>query len=352
MSGQNANAMSMLNQSAPQNAQEGFPKFDRLPLELQSMIWREAMPPYGVYTVLMLGREEPMPQQPPAPAPMRFRAVYRLEPVPRDQQGVELRTRLETMRAIQRVSSEAASEVEIAFPTTIDCTGGKLRFNADHEILSLSDLQCLLGNGLLERFARYTQGAIVFKDDWHRIPRGMLFNNAKLWWSFNVLGPWFTGHGQFVRPALEGFMTFLADCTNLRFMGFMYDTACDHVPYFDELHLAFLSSQYNFRRSCRFAPMMHGSFYERYWQRPFWRIRAVIDGIMGLEALVNGLPPGMQAPNGSQGMVFGRQELQHLRFQAALPISAELRKQMYDRLSEQLRPQQMAEAQDGGTGSS
>lgn len=62
-----------------------------------------------------------MPQQPPAPAPMAVRVVYHLEPVPRDQQDDELRTRLDTMRAIQGVSSEAAHEVQRAFPTTIEC---------------------------------------------------------------------------------------------------------------------------------------------------------------------------------------------------------------------------------------
>lgn len=352
MSGQNANAMSMLNQPASQIAKEGFPKFMQLPFELRSMIWKEAMPPYGFFTVLMLGREEPMPQQPPAPAPMQFRAVYRLEPVPHDQQDDELRTRLATMRAIQGVSTEAASEVEIAFPTTIDCTGGKLRFNANHDTLSLSDLQCYLGRGFLQRFARYSQGALVFKDDWHKIPGAMLFNNSKLWGSFNVLKPWFRTPTPSELRAMEGFMTFLADCTNLRIMGFMHDTPDDYLAYFHQQWLALPAFQHTSRRSCRFAPKMRGSFYDRYWERPSWTIHHFINGVMGLEALVHGLSPGVEATIGSQEMRFGRQELQHLHFLAALPASPQLVSLLRDLFAEKLRRPESAEAQNGGTGSS
>lgn len=347
MSGQNAIAMSMLNQSASQIAKEGFPKFDRLPFELRSMIWKEAMPPYGFYTVLMLGREEPMPQQPPAPAPMRFRAVYRLEPVPHDQQDEALKTRLATMRAIQRVSTEAASEVEIAFPTTIDCTGGKLRFNADHDTLSLSDLQCHLQRGFIQRFARYTQGAVVFKDDWHKIPQAMLFNNASLWIPFNVLFPWLFP-GSSVIPSLEGFMTFLADCANLRITGFMYATAFEQSSYFDGLETALLDPQHNFPECCRIAPIMRGSFYQSYWRGSSWPIHFLIAGSKGLEALVSGVPPEKQVPAWSQSMRFGRQELQHLRIQAAVPMSPEV----LDRLSRMSALRESTGAQDGGTASS
>lgn len=367
MSGQDANAMRMLNQSVEdtklslsmlnkspsQIAKEGFPKFSQLPFEIRSMIWKEAMPPYGFYTVLMLGREEPMPQQPPAPAPMRFRAVYRLEPVPSDQQDHKLQKRLATMRAIQRVSTEAASEVEIAFPTTIDCTGGKLRFNAVHDTLSLSDLQYYLGSSFLYRFARYTHGSIVFKDDWHKIPRAMMFNNAMLWRAFNILSPWFSFPGPTQFLALEGFMTFLADCTNLRIMGFMYDTGCDYLSYFNEDYLALLSCRYQCPKSCCFAPIMRGSFYRRHWQRPSsWSVQYLIEGVRGLEALIGGLPPGEQVPTGPQAMRFGRQELQHLRIQAALPVSNELLDKLYDKICGELESRKSKEARNGGTGSS
>lgn len=350
MSGQDANAMSRVDQSVEvaelspsrlndlvplttysnpvkslsQIAKEGFPKFMQLPFELRSMIWKEAMPPYGFFTVLMLGREEPMPQQPPAPAPMRFRAVYRLEPVPRDQQDDKLRTRLETMRAIQRVSTEAASEVEIAFPTTIDCTGGKLRFNAVHDTLGLSDLPCHLARGFLKRFARYSRGAIVFQDNWHKIPQAMLFDNEMLWSFFNILDPLPWGPpGSSALPGLEGFMTFLADCDNLRVTGFMYDAACEYSFHLNEPYLTILGTQYNFPECCRIAPIMRGSFYERYWRGPgpAWPIHMMIAGSKGLEAFIGGLPPGEQVPGWAQSMRFGRPELQHLRIQAAVPVS-------------------------------
>ncbi|POS74071.1 hypothetical protein DHEL01_v207530 [Diaporthe helianthi] len=159
---------------------EGVPQFKHLPPEIRSKIWQDALPPFGIYTVEMLGREEPMPQQPPAPTPMTFRVVFRLEPVPRDQQDDKLRTRLDTMRAIQSVCSEAAYEVQMCFPTTINCTGGKLRFNAIHDSLSLSDLRCPLGRNIVKRMNRYSQDGVVFADNWHKIPRTIIFNNRAL----------------------------------------------------------------------------------------------------------------------------------------------------------------------------
>ncbi|KAH8744491.1 hypothetical protein F5883DRAFT_589707 [Diaporthe sp. PMI_573] len=139
-----------------------FPKFRKLPDELRIKIWNEALPSYGTYTALLCGKEEPMPQQQSETAPLTFRVVYRLEPVPHEQQDEKLRMRLDTMRAIQHTSSEAAAEVKRAFPTTIDCTRGNLRFNAEHDILYLSDLQCHLRLRFIDRFKQYDMGAMIF----------------------------------------------------------------------------------------------------------------------------------------------------------------------------------------------
>jgi hypothetical protein len=308
-----------------QIAKDGFPKFKQLPSEIRSMIWRAAMQPYGIYTVLLLGREEPMPQQPAAPAPMVFRVVYRLEPVPRDQQDVEMQMRLDTMRAIQRANSEAASEVNSAFPTTINCTGGKLRFNAEHDSLSLSDLQCYLGGGFLQRFTRYTQGGVVFENDWHKIPRVMLFNNGRLWRSFNVVDGRLGAVGLSDSQALEGFMMFLTDCTNLRTTGFVYDRACEYPTALMEHHPAFLDIRHDPLSFSDLAPMMRGSFYERRWEgsssHPLQNFMA---GFKGLQAFVGGLPPGKGVTSQFQSMRFGRQELQHLLIKAVLPVCPRL----------------------------
>ncbi|KAK7727221.1 hypothetical protein SLS63_007272 [Diaporthe eres] len=235
-----------------QIAKEGFPKFRELPPELRLKVWEYAMPPYGFFTALMYGREEPIPQQPPPPAPMVFRLVYRLEPVPRDQQGDELRMRLDTMRAIQRTNSEAASEVQRAFPTTINCTGGKLRFNAEHDTLSLSNQQCKFALGFTLRFRRYSQGAMVFADNWHKIPRKMVFNSTRMWAALSWLTAWP------IPQYSEGFMEFLADCTGLKNFGFLYDKAChDSIPE----DLGWELFDYEGLRFCSPASIMEDSFY-------------------------------------------------------------------------------------------
>lgn len=307
-------------------AKEGFPKFKELPAELRSKVWQSAMPPYGIYTALMRGREEPRPQQPPPPAPMTFRLLYHLEPVPRDQQDDELRTRLHTMRAIQRTNSEAASEVQRAFPTTINCTDGKLRFNAEHDILSLSDKNCPFHMWICERFERYSQGAVVFADDWHKIPRRMVLSNRRLWSTLqsldfmprfykcsrlNALGN--PPHSEFV----EGFVKFLTDCTGLKSFGFIFSQLW-HATSPGPQDLG--SSNYEFLRFCHPAPIMKGAFYVGdglYWPGGFI---SFLEGLRSLEALARGPRPGQGLPHDWNGLKFGRPELQHLDFEALVSV--------------------------------
>lgn len=304
-----------------QIAKEGFPRFKKLPPEIRSKIWQDAMPPYGIYTVLMLGREEPMPQQPPAPAPMAFRVVYRLEPVPRNQQDDELRTRLDAMRAIQGVSSEAAHEVERAFPTAIDCTGGKLRFNAVHDSLNLSDLQCLLGSGFVDRFTQYTQGEVVFANDWHKIPRTMFFNNRTLWVCFSRAArsqsPSFL---RVIMGRMKGFLDFLADCTNLGALGIIYDAPVElffslvDCPSSDLMPFSLL------------APAMRGPFYQRSWRAPYGcTLRDFMKGVEGVKALTNGLDPAQGATTYLQPMTFHNPRLQDLQVLTVVPVSPMVR---------------------------
>lgn len=304
-----------------QIAKEGFPRFQKLPAEIRSKIWQDAMPPYGFYTALMLGREEPMPQQPPSPAPMAFRVVYRLEPVPRDQQDDELRTRLDTMRAIQGVCSEAAHEVQRAFPTTIDCTGGKLRFNAVHDRLNLSDLQCPLGSGFIDRFARYAQGGVVFANDWHKIPHTMLFNNKTLWVEFfrAARGP----SPAFLRVILQrmkGFLDFLADCTNLRTLGMIYD-----VPVVSFFHLIDYTSSEVLPFSL-LGPTMRGLFYQRLWHASYAStVREFMTGVEGVKVFTNGLDPAQGDTAYLQPIAFHHPRLQDLQVLTVVPVSPVLR---------------------------
>lgn len=305
--------------SLAQIAKEGFPRFKNLPPEIRSKIWQDAMPPYGMYTVLMLGREEPMPQQPPAPAPVAFRVVYRLEPVPRDQQDDELRTRLDTMRAIQRVSFEAAFEVQRAFPTTIDCTAGQLRFNAMRDNLNLSDLKCLLGSGFLERFQRYTRGAVVFANDWHKIPHTMLFNNRTLW------VPFFRGMRRFMPQlpirSMKGFLDFLAECTNLKTVGLVLDAPVRQLH-----HLIDFASD-DLRPISLLTPVMGYPFYERSWHSWYYagRVWDFMDGVEGVKAFVHGLDPARGVPDYLQSVTFHHPTLQDLQFLTVMPVNPVLR---------------------------
>lgn len=303
-----------------QIAKEGFPRFNDLPAEIRSKIWQDAMPPYGFYTVLMLGREEPMPQQPPPPAPMAFRVVYRLEPVPRDQQDDELRTRLDIMRAIQGVSSEAAHEVQRAFPTTIDCTGGKLRFNAVHDRLNLSDLQCPLGSGFIDRFKGYAQGGVVFANDWHKIPRTMFFNNRTLWLCFcRAAHRTMPSLMRLNLRGMKGFLDFLANCTNLRALGIVYD-----APVLSFYRLIDHTSS-DLMPFSLLGPAMRGAFYQRSWHAAYAStVREFMTGVEGLKALTNGLEPAQGATTYLQPVAFRHPRLQDLQVLTVVPVSPTL----------------------------
>ncbi|KAJ0108851.1 hypothetical protein J7T55_011345 [Diaporthe amygdali] len=310
-------------------AREGFLKFKELPDEMRAKVWRHAMPTYGTYTALIYGREEPLRRQPPRPAPLAFRVEYRLEPVPRDQPDAERRIRLDTMRAIQSVNSEAASEIRRVFPTTIACTDGLMRFNAKHDILNLSVLQCPLGAGFFERFRRYAQGAVLFAGDWHEIPRNMTMNSEELWYGFaglhNLIWPRKPAIPAPKPECIEGFLDFLADCIKLDTFGFTYNKRSINV--LQPVHRRYMHQRLLGNSvACDSSPVMNGSFYDsqnssRQRRSEFVEVETFMAGLKGLGTLIHGLPAGTVAPQSLRGMNFGRQELHHLGFQLLLPES-------------------------------
>ena len=193
-----------------------FPKFDRLPAEIRLKIWQDSIPRYGVYSVLLRGREEPISDQ--SSHPVTFRVVYSLEPLPRDQRDHSLSDRIHTTISLLLTCSESASEVKRTFPDTIKCTSGKLRFNAKHDLLNLSCNGSILAWGFLRHFARYQQGSVACANDWHKIPQRIGMN------SFSLLGGLEYVYQRYKLgdagwesdPSLEGFMQFLDDCASLR----------------------------------------------------------------------------------------------------------------------------------------
>jgi hypothetical protein len=326
--------------------QNGFPKFKQLPAELRSKIWQHAMPPRGItYTALMVGREEPMPQQQPAPAPIAFRLVYHLEPVPRNQQDPEMRARLDAMRAIQRASTEAAAEVNFAFPTTIACTRGKLRFSAYHDRLSLSDLHSNLSRGIPHRFAGYAQGAVVFAGDWHRIPRQMTLDNTSLVLSLSQLDDarrnprlaqvYISARVVDLR-ALDGFLRFLADCASLRTVGLTHGKVlCDwgqldvECPWGGDVQAAHDGLRDDVLALCHPSPIMQGPFYkDDRFERSIGDLLRFVRGCEALGSLVRGLTPGQDIPDPLRGIEYGRRGLQHLRVRAVLPVSPDFHPHM------------------------
>lgn len=322
-----------------QIAKEGFPKFGELPAELRLNVWKHALPPYGIYTVLIDSRQETPPRGPfvPASVPISRRVVYRLEPLPRGLQDDELSTRIGTIRAIQLTNTEAASEVKRAFPTTIDCTRGKLRFDAEHDTLSLYEPRYIGPSRALnfEEFAHYSQGSIVFAGDWHKIPRKMVFNAEGLWRGLQTL-KYYVGLGpnSWIPPdyiaGTEGFMEFLAGCTGLTSFGFMFNQACDDsILNVENAGWRLLADQA--LRFCRPAPIIKWSFYgaQKAMVEPV-RLVNLVAGCHALAALIYGPDryEYLEFPNEWRGIRFGRPELQHLRIQGFLPAYPALHKRM------------------------
>ncbi|KAL1866859.1 hypothetical protein Daus18300_006562 [Diaporthe australafricana] len=324
-------------------SQEGFPKFRELPAELRIRIWKDAVPTCGTYPALIHGREDVMPQQPPQPALVTFRRVFRLEPVPRDQQEAKLRMRLDTIRAVQRTCSEAAAEVQKAFPTTIKCTGGMLRFNAEHDILSLSVHKNGLEELFYDRLQCYNQGAVAFEGDWHTIPQKLMMVSCELWYAFrdvyNSVYRILRNPSSFVNPLvpqwLQGFVSFLGDCTNLRVFGFTYSTVLwsklrrgespvlqqsvagsRPSPHWHEVLRKYLASRYP-------GPAKQGPFYSSKPESGSNSFEEFVSGIEGLEMLIRGVPFKTIPQAVLHEIRFGHEKLQHLRLLLMIPIEPE-----------------------------
>lgn len=252
--------------------------------------------------------------------------------------------RLDTIRGIQRTCSEAAAEVQKAFPNTIKCTSGMLRFNAEQDLFSLSIHEDAL---FYERIHLYGQGAVIFEDDWHTIPRKLIMHSHALWQAFSkiyniVCSMLQNPSAYFYQPvtqSLQGFMSFLGDCINLRVFGFThhaeflnYQMNCAimhrelqtwlkplagdwQLPYFHEELRADLASRYP-------GPVKQGLFYRSKLRSGY--NASVVSGIEGLEMLIRGIPSDTVPSPALQRMRSGHKELQHLRLLLTIPLKHEV----------------------------
>ncbi|KUI54106.1 hypothetical protein VP1G_01391 [Cytospora mali] len=186
--------------------QEGFPKFKQLPPELRRMIWKEAMPPYGIVPVLCAVRA-------PAPGEARHKRCLVLYPSERYYQGPDFIDRNRMIQALLATTRESQKEVHRCFPDVITYGDYKLLFHFKHDLIYITtpsyevNLRDSLPKGL------------TFADGWNnKIHKVAVDTRVLRQWLGHLAGQRPPREGLLVQDAryINCFLDFVVACPNLK----------------------------------------------------------------------------------------------------------------------------------------
>jgi hypothetical protein len=155
----------------------------------------------------------------------------------------------------------------------------------------------------------------------------MVLNSEPLWTALSNAD----GQALLARQSIEGFLTFLTDCTHLRTFGLAYNRPVQRSTF--NIHPAEIPLARKCLASCFPGPVMQGCYYNIHGpvgsplgssENLVYDLNDFISGVHNLELLLRGLGPAETPPDGLQGMKIGCQKLKHLHIQAILPADPEL----------------------------
>lgn len=149
--------------------QESFPPFMEMPKEVRLMVWKEAMPDYGILQ-LVCKYQDPCSLRP-------FSIAVELPPT--NRRGPAFSMRMQTTRALLGTCRESRVELQCHFPHLIPSSGAELRFHSTKDTIFLSDLDEYFNRGaqikmnLMKRFS-------IFGDHWNLLPQKLAMDSSSL----------------------------------------------------------------------------------------------------------------------------------------------------------------------------
>ncbi|KAJ4412912.1 hypothetical protein N0V82_008672 [Gnomoniopsis sp. IMI 355080] len=162
--------------------QGSFPEFSKMPKEVRLMIWKEAMPDYGIYQTMFEYEDEQgfippreyairLPAQPPNGS-----ITISLVLPPKEARTPAFSARIFTIQALLNTCRESRSEVQFRFPHSVPSPGGELRFDGARDIISVTGICCDLE--WLEN--KFQSGTVVFAEGWNMLPRRLSISSEPL----------------------------------------------------------------------------------------------------------------------------------------------------------------------------
>lgn len=201
-----------------------------MPQEVRLMVWKEAMPDYGVYPTTFQYEDEqglilPHDYNVRLTADGSSTITVSLALPPKDARTPAFSARLFTTQALLNTCRESRSEVQFRFPHSIPSAGGVLRFNGARDIIFIMSLH----PHLMRPVDHGPSRTVVFAEGWNMLPQRLSVNDDILWATLYAL---FSSATLRERTAsrlyneVRTFQGFLSNFTNLKQL---FWTAPQHI---------------------------------------------------------------------------------------------------------------------------
>lgn len=199
--------MAPITRAKAKQIQESFPHFMEMPKEVRLMVWKEAMPDYGIVQVACK-YQDPCILRP-------FSVAVKLSPA--YCRGPAFSMRIKTTVALLSTCHESRVELQYHFPYSIPCSGTELRFHSTKDTIFLSDLDEYFNRSVRINLNLDLQCFSIFEDSWNLLPQKLAMDSSSLEISLRELFPF--RHASIPRSLPEtvpNFQTFLSNFPKLR----------------------------------------------------------------------------------------------------------------------------------------
>lgn len=152
--------------------QENFPQFMEMPKEVRLMVWKEAMPSYGILHLIC-----------------NHRSIFSSRPfsigvdLPHtNDRGPAFSARLQTTRALLSTCRESRVELQYHFPHSIPSSGAELLFHGVKDTIFLKDPDEYFTESLQIVMTSDQRDLSIFEDSWNLVVQKLAIQS----WSLEV----------------------------------------------------------------------------------------------------------------------------------------------------------------------
>lgn len=160
--------MPPLTRARAKQLQESFPKFMYMPKEVRLMVWKEILPDYGIYQVVLEckyadGNELTLTSLSMAHGSRCWPIIVGLALPPKEKRTPAFSARVLATRSLLTSCHESRIEVQRHFPHSVPSPGGELRFHKTKDIVCFAEKYVDVMGSIT--------GTCVFTGGWNVLPR-------------------------------------------------------------------------------------------------------------------------------------------------------------------------------------